>query len=356
MGRAGLVTLCVLLSLRSLPAPAAADVRIAVFGLFHSPALVVRSGDESGLTMRTDREMCVLRGSESAQLSVSRGSVRVVCAGHTFQARTLRIASPSGGVADIELRIPDRMARTFHGYVDVTGDGAELVPVVSMDLETAVVSVVAAEQWEGTPIEALKAQAVVARSYFTAARGRHRGFDFCDTTHCQFLRGSPAADHPAARAARATTGLVLAFRGVPIVALYSASCGGRTRSLVDAGLPSGGYPYFSVDCSYCLRHARAWDRRLPLDADTRQLDASRSEAARLALGRRLGWSAVPSGNFEASPDRDVLVLHGRGAGHGVGLCQRGAAGLAAERAATFADILNHYYPGTMLTGTHAHAR
>ena len=82
----------------------------------------------------------------------------------------------------------------------MTSAGGELVPVVSMDLETAVASVVAAEQVAGTPLEALKAQAVATRSYFVATRGRHRGFDFCDTTHCQFLREPPASGHPAARA------------------------------------------------------------------------------------------------------------------------------------------------------------
>jgi stage II sporulation protein D len=242
--------------------------------------------------------------------------------------------------------------------VDVTPAGAELVPVVSMDLETAVASVVAAEQMEGTPIEALKAQAVAARSYFVAARGRHHGADFCDTTHCQFLRESPAADHPATRATRDTTGLVLAYRGAPIVALYSASCGGRTRSLVEAGLHAadGAYPYFGVDCSYCMRHAHEWDRRLAWDRDAQQLEAVRSEAARLVVGRRDGWSVVPGNNFEASRDGDALVLHGRGAGHGVGLCQAGAAGIAAESGATFAEILNHYYPGTTLAGMRSRER
>jgi SpoIID/LytB domain protein len=119
-----------------------------------------------------------------------------------------------------------------------------------MDLETAVASVVAAEQAGSTPPEALKAQAVAARSYYTGARHRHRAFDFCDTTHCQFLREPPTSDHPAARAARETAGLVLAFRGAPIEALYSASCGGRTRTLADAGLRAAdGYPYFSVECA-----------------------------------------------------------------------------------------------------------
>src|SRR5208283_1270192 len=63
-----------------------------------------------------------------------------------------------------------------------------LTAVVTMDLEPAVASVVAAEGTVDAPSEALKALAVAARSYFVAGKGRHRDFDFCDTTHCQFLR------------------------------------------------------------------------------------------------------------------------------------------------------------------------
>jgi len=158
-----------------------------------------------------------------------------------------------------------------------------------------VASVVGAEQVMSAPPEALKAQAVAARSFLVASGRRHHGFDFCDTTHCQFLREPPAESHPAARAARETAGLVLDYRGTPIAAFYSASCGGHTRTLADAGLRSDdGYPYFSVEC---------------VVSTPRHVDGERR-------------------------------------GHGVGLCQNGAAGMAAELGASFVDILRHYYPGT----------
>jgi peptidoglycan hydrolase-like amidase len=174
----------------------------------------------------------------------------------------------------------------------------ELVSVVSMDLETAVASVVAAEQIASTPLEALKAQAIAARSYLVASRGRHRGFDFCDTTHCQFLREPPAPNRRAAQAARDTAGQVIAYRDRTIPAFYSASCGGHTLTLADVGRPAAdGYPYFSVECAYCGHH-----------------------------------------------------MNGQRQGHGLGLCQVGAADLAATRHATCADILAHYYPGTNLMG------
>ena len=76
--------------------------------------------------------------------------------------------------------------------------------MVTMDLETAVASVVAAESPPGAGLESLKAQAVVARSFLVAAHGRHARSDFCDTTHCQFLREPPAEGSLAERAARNT--------------------------------------------------------------------------------------------------------------------------------------------------------
>ena len=59
-----------------------------------------------------------------------------------------------------------------------------------MDRETAVASILASEMDESAPIEALKAQAVATRSFLAAGR-RHMDFDFCDTTHCQFLKSPP---------------------------------------------------------------------------------------------------------------------------------------------------------------------
>jgi peptidoglycan hydrolase-like amidase len=225
------------------------------------------------------------------------GSLRVTCAGAAFSTHAVQAAGAGGETEEFELSVPGRITRRFHGRLTVTAANGELVPVVAMDLETAVASVVGAEQIMSAPPEALKAQAVAARSFFVAAGPRHRGFDFCDTTHCQFLREPATGAHPAARATRETAGLVLAYRGAPIAAFYSASCGGHTRTLVEAGLdPGEGYPYFGVEC--------------PLPARP-----------------------------DAPAERN---------GHGIGLCQEGASSMAAQRGASFAEILRHYYPETTL--------
>lgn len=293
--RRALVLIAVALGPPAIFAPP--DVRVGVFGLFHPRALAV-SASRGVLSLHGDGAGCVLRGSEEAQLALDGTTVRVACAGSVFRTRAIHVTGSAGEAADLWLTVPGRIARRFQGRLEVTLGRDELVPVVSMDLETAVASVVAAEQIASTPPEALKAQAVAARSFLIASRHRHRGFDFCDTTHCQFLRDPPAPGDPAAQAARGTAGLVLAFRGRPIAALYSASCGGRTRTLTEAGLNAAdGYPYFSVECAH----------------------------------RQTADGSAPARK-----------------GHGIGLCQEGAASLAADGRASFAEILRYYYPGSTL--------
>jgi stage II sporulation protein D len=214
-----------------------------------------------------------------------------------------------------------------------------------MDREDAVASVVAAESSSDTPLEALKAQAVAARSYFAAARGRHRDFDFCDTTHCQFLREIPAAESGAGKAAQATLGLVLSYEAQPISAMYTRSCSGRTHTAAEVKLPPGVYPYYPVECAYCRAHAARWQSKL-LARDAAELEPS-DEPSRLKLVRRLGWSTVPSNDFVSSKDGEFVRLDGVGQGHGIGLCQAGARAMA-QAGADFRQILAHYYPNTVL--------
>jgi peptidoglycan hydrolase-like amidase len=165
------------------------------------------------------------------------GDVRIAVFG-LFHPRTVQVSRSSA--SEFVLSVPGRIERRFHGRLEIIQDGEEVVPIVIMDIENAVASIVAAESPRGAGLESLKAQAVVARSYLLGARGRHAHADFCDTTHCQFLREAPPVDSPAGRATRTTTGIVLGSEGRVLAALYSADCGGSTRS--------GPYPFFGVSC------------------------------------------------------------------------------------------------------------
>jgi stage II sporulation protein D len=81
-------------------------------------------------------------------------------------------------------------------------------------------------------------------------------------------------------------------------------------------------------------------------AVTLLLDAGEvsAEAFRLAVGQALGWNRIPSTWFEVSQQGDRFLFHGRGYGHGVGLCQKGSAAMAAA-GRTREQILAQYFPG-----------
>ncbi len=260
--------------------------------------------------------------------------------------------------------------------------GEELIRVrVSADpeeirelrLEDYVAGVVGGEMPARFPPEALKAQAVAARSYALTrkveAQAANRRWDIATGVLAQVF----AHANPAARAAaEATAGEVLVQGMVPVEAYFHAVCGGHT----EAGLPALGreLPYLaSVECGRCQGAPRArWRVKVSGDELGRAVGLGRSAGAlrvtartpsgraervevtagqrRAALSatelrQRLGYDRLPSLDFEVEPARGGVELRGRGLGHGAGMCQWGAAGMAREGAG-YREILLHYYPGT----------
>lgn len=324
----------------------AQDVRVGVFGLFHPDRLVVSARTGSAVVVHVAEESLVLEESSGvniADIRVSGDNVVLRVGTRIFHNPRITVTSRNNGPADFNLAIAGRITRHYRGTLEVKPYARALTAVVTMDLETAVASVVAAESASDTPAEAVKALAVAARSYFAAGKGRHHDFDFCDTTHCQFLRAPPANNSSAAQAVDATRGLVIAYQSQPFAAMYTRSCSGRTLTPDELSLPPAAYPYYSVDCKYRREHPSQWQSRLSSE-DAVALRGS-NESSRLSLDRRLGWSAVPSNTFVVRREGEQTILRGVGRGHGMGLCQAGAKAMA-EEGATYREILAHYYPNT----------
>ena len=320
-------------------------VAISVLSLFHPKEFIVAPPNGVALVLETGQQSVVLESSQISSASVRiEGSELMITSGkQEFPAAQLTVTGRKNGPEDFILEIPGKIRRHYRGMLAIRPSSGNLLAVVILDLETAVASVVAAESAPGSPLEALKANAIAARSYFIAGRGRHRSFDFCDTTHCQFLRMAPPPTSPVGRAVAATQGLILTYQFRPFAAMYTRSCSGRTQTPAQLGLPSSSYPYYSVECKHCREHPVHWTSHLPL-AEAGSLRPS-DEGARLAVTQRLGWSTVPSNEFSFSRIGDGLVLAGLGNGHGIGLCQAGAKAMA-ESGAGFREILEHYYPNT----------
>jgi peptidoglycan hydrolase-like amidase len=325
----------------------AQDVQIGVFGLFHPHEITLGASWDALVVTAADQSYILDPGRrlDEAKMSIIDGKLFLHAAGRTIQASEITVTGREGGRVAFTISVPGKVSRSYLGVLGVKTENGEAVPVVSMDLETAVGSAVQAESASDTPLEALKAQAVVARSYFIAGKGRHHNCDFCDLTHCQFLREPPQPGSAVAKAVLATHGLVIVYESKPVATMFTRSCGGHTRTPAELGLPINGYPYFSAVCDYCYKNPPRWIRRV--FQEDASLLIGKGEAGRLAVDRQLGWNVVPSNSYTVQAVNGEVVLEGAGQGHGIGLCQRGAKAMA-ENGANYRDILAHYFPNTTL--------
>ena len=255
----------------------AATVHISVLGSFHPVQFELQPAQGQTLVVESQRGTELVQGERTVPLT-----------------SPAKVAGRYGSMVRFRLAVPGVAPREYIGRLEVRRSGSELLAIVEMDRETAVAAIVEAEGSAGLPFEARKAQAVVTRSYLAGAHNRHQRFDFCDNEHCQLLKGLAHPTGAGSRAALETRGQVLVYKGEIIAAMYSANCGGHTKSLAQtkwegAAIPQPGYPYFSVVCP----------------------------------------------------------LRGKPSGHGVGMCQLGAIAIA-EHGYPAGIILGHYFPGTTI--------
>jgi stage II sporulation protein D len=255
-----------------------------------------------------------------------------------------------------------------------------------MPMEEYIAGVLAGETGNFKSEEALKAMSVAARTYAEHFGSRHalNGFDFCDTTHCQDLRLA-GIDPRLRKIADSTAGEVLWYDGEPAATYYYANCGGTTEDgRYILGNDEAPAPYLTQHSDrYCVRNGGSqWNSEVSTRDLQRALAAegikipgvlhsvsvmNRTASGRVeflrisgnssvtvagvlfrtAVGRQIGWDRLKSNWYDVSVRGDRVVFHGRGFGHGVGLCQVGAE-IMGEEGHSYREILAFYYPGTRL--------
>ena len=227
--------------------------------------------------------------------------------------------------------------------------------------------------------EALKAQAVAARTYTAKAMagGKHGGKLCTDSTCCQafcdaaaFASFTPEEREKAADAVRETDALVLTYDGALIEATFFSCSGGRTEDAV--AVWGTDYPYLrSVEspgeeaAKYDTDSRLVSKRELETALEITLSDNAASWAGAVQLTSGGGVETIELGGkrflgvylrkalglrstaFTVTPEGDALRFDTRGYGHRVGLSQYGANAMAAD-GADFREILRHYYPGTAL--------
>ncbi len=117
----------------------------------------------------------------------------------------------------------------YPGDLMLTINGSAIQPVLTLPLETYLLGVVPYEMNDSFPLEALKAQAVCARTYALSKMNASAEWDVVDNTNDQVFRGIPENSENSARAVEETAGVVLTYKDKLITAWYSASNGGQTE-------------------------------------------------------------------------------------------------------------------------------
>ncbi len=264
--------------------------------------------------------------------------------------------------------------RSYRGTLRLIANSGQVRVVNVLELEAYLRGVVPAEMQASWPAEALKAQAVAARTYTMRHLDPAQPYDVCATIECQVYRGREV-EHPASDAAiAATSGEVLTFQGAFAHTFYHADSGGVIAS--SAEVWGSEIPYLQAfqDVASGGPHA-SWTARLDSRGVAAQLAAIGVQVGALQRLRVLDTS--PSGRVVraevvGSSGRVVLegvtlrtqlrawglkstrftmtgdlTLRGEGWGHGVGMSQYGARTLALAGHG-YSQILGFYYPDTQL--------
>ncbi|HEX9023435.1 MAG TPA: SpoIID/LytB domain-containing protein [Geobacteraceae bacterium] len=270
--------------------------------------------------------------------------------------------------------------KKYRGIVDVTPADKGLLVVNELPLEDYLIGLINCEISSQWPMEAIKAQAVIARSYAVYQKESRKSapYHLESTVMDQVYDGCEVEDSRAARGVRETAGVVLTYDNKVIQAFYHSNCGGHTEATENVwGIPM---PYLrGVDCEYCLKAPSAkWELTLPLkrveallrkggyqvgglreirigrkNKSGRVTDVTlisgrgRFTLSAVSLRKAIGYSAIKSTNFEVRMTGNDVLFSGIGYGHGVGLCQWGAKQRALD-GFDYREILSYYYPGARL--------
>lgn len=300
-------------------------------------------------------------------------------------------------------------------FTPQSSGGSKLVNKLSMDEYLS--GVVPKEMPSIYPEEALKAMAVVARTFAESSRNKHKSesFDLCDSVHCQVYEGVMGERLSTDKAVAGTSGEMIYYGGKPAPTTFHSTCGGyeadsssvwgNSDPVLAAGFDGAGnwkadlsdekeFKKFIDDppLCYCSKSGRfRWERKFTKDGLKQLLDRSIgplngrvaydigklysiSITKRASDGRvqslevvtssgtyniekdkirwiisdgKIGTGGLSSTLFYITSDASGYTFTGGGWGHGVGMCQEGARGMA-EMGMKYSEIIKHYYQGVEL--------
>ncbi len=352
------------------PSSSAETIRIGIFRSTDSVKLSSAKGsyavvDINSKSAYTYRQLCYVEPT----------SVGIKLGGQEFTSGSILIQPVNGALIKINSHL-------YRGQIEISKNNEGKLTIINiLNLEDYLRGVIKMEICPRWPEESVKAQIVVSRTYALKNMAKHKsdGFDLCSTVHCQVYGGVNAEDNVINKYIDQTQGEVITYRGKLINAIFHGICGGRTEAAHDVW---GGksIPYLkSVTDGFC-REARRYNWNITISTSEIQkalqdngynvskirtiktvkksmtgrvmkLQVIHSSGELTLTGEKfrslIGFDRIRSTLFTIRPRGKNITFDGRGWGHGVGMCQEGARGMA-KKGYTYKQIIRHYYPGTLV--------
>lgn len=321
------------------------------------------------IDMHTNQVILTTYGWRTYQVKAENGGLAVEGVGTFYGPLILVPMSNAFGKVD---------NRAYRGKLEISRtNGARIMVINIINLEQYLYGVVKCEMSDSFPIEALKAQAIIARTFALSNLKKHqdKGYHLCTGVCCQVYNGVLAESRITTEAVDQTRSLVLSYENNLAKTFYHSCCGGKTAPFI--WKEDSKTPYLqSKNCPFC-NHPRnssySWTQRISFYEIQKAFDTGEissisineydeSGRAKTLLIRHsagnsiintnkfrniLGYTRVKSTLFTLHDDGQGVVFNGKGYGHGVGLCQWGARGMA-EAGYDFKEILGFYYAGVCL--------
>lgn len=263
----------------------------------------------------------------------------------------------------------------YRGQMEFISNGSDITVVNHLGLEDYLCGVVPKETFASWPEEALKAQAIVSRSYTIAKCDENYQKDYDLTSPGDQLYGGASAEAASTtKAVYDTAGNYLEYNGKPLLTFFHTCCGGATEDGEKIFTYVRFYPsgVTSPYCKGCKHYS--WEYSIsagdlaaklkaagynPGNASTLQI-TKRFKSGRVAeikignaalngeqLRKAVGYDVIKSTRFSVSKSGSFYTFKGNGWGHGVGLCQWCTKGMA-DQGMTHEQMLSHFYPSAKL--------
>lgn len=356
----------------------AQNIRIGLFSDKSIKEIEGIVGKGTYFVFKDSIQLAKLGSADIFKATYSSGVVRVTVNGvEKGRGKSIRlIQDKQEDYLQLRLISPAAKQRSYEGDFDIEIRKEALNLINNLDMETYLEGVVESEGGPGQKLNYYKAQAVISRTYAMKYWTKHKenGYNLCDRVHCQAYLHHRSATVAIDSAVHQTRGMIMVDQNNELYPTYfHANCGGQTSEpqyIWNEEIPN----LCSFKDTFCIRTQQAkWEKHIPKDQWTKFLvekynfpigdSVSNELLHHFKQEQRVAFYLHPiygiplrdlreqfklkSTFFDADIVGEEVVLHGRGFGHGVGLCQEGAMNMA-KKGFVYDQILGFYYPGMKL--------